>query len=156
MLNEQEKLSPCNCRDKTSCSLNGSCQHKSLAYSCKVSVPDIKQTYLHYIGLTEQIFKNRPYKHKNSFKYESKRNSTEISNFIRDRKKDKINVDLDLSILDKAKLYSLASKECMLCLTEKYHIIFFTKNLLNKCNELVTKFRHENKFYPPNYKGKQT
>ena len=30
ILNEQEKPSPCNCRDKTSCQLNGSCQHKNL------------------------------------------------------------------------------------------------------------------------------
>ena len=68
------------------------------------------------------------------------------------KKKEKINVDLDWSILDKAKPYSSASKKCMLCLTEKYHIIFSTKNLLNKRNELVTKCRHENKFYLRNYK----
>ena len=35
-----------------------------------------------------------------------------------------------------------ASKNCMFCLTEKYHIIFSTKNLLNKPNELITKCRH--------------
>ena len=66
--------------------------------------------------------------------------------------KEKINVCLDWSILDKAKPYRLASERCMLCLTEKYHIIFSTKNPLNKSNELVTKCRHENKFYLTNYK----
>ena len=71
----------------------------------------------------------------------SKRNSTELSNFIWGKKKEKINVDLDWSILDEAKPYSPASKKCMLCLTEKYHIIFSTKNLLNKRNELV-EMRH--------------
>ena len=40
----------------------------------------------------------------------------------------------------------------MLCLIEKYHIIFSTNNLLNKRNELVTKCRYENKLYLPNYK----
>ena len=30
ILNEQEKPSPCNCRDKTSCPLKESCQHKTL------------------------------------------------------------------------------------------------------------------------------
>ena len=59
------------------------------------------------------------------------------------KKKEKINVDLDWSILDKAKPYSPASKKCMLYLTEKYHIIFSTKNLLDKRNKLVTKCRHE-------------
>ena len=58
ILNEQEKPSPCNCRDKTSCPLNGSCQHKNLVYSCKVSTPDIKQNHPHYIGLTEHTFKD--------------------------------------------------------------------------------------------------
>ena len=36
---------------------------------------------------------------------ESKRNSTELSNFIWGKKKEEINVDLDWSILDKAKPY---------------------------------------------------
>ena len=61
-------------------------------------------------------------------------------------------MDLDWRILDKAKAYSPALKKCMLRLTEKYQIIFSTKNLLNKRNELVTKCRHENKFYFANYK----
>ena len=133
ILNEQEKPSPCNCRDKASCPLNGSCQHKKLVF--------------HYIGLTEHTFKDRLYKHNNFLRYESKRNSTELSNFIWIKKKEKIKVNLDWSILDKAKPYPSASKRCMLCLTEKYHIIFSAKNLLNKRNELVTKCRHENKFY---------
>ena len=88
ILNKQEKPSPCNCRDKTSCSLKGSCQHKNLVYSCKVSTPDLKQNHPHYIGLTEHRFKDRLYKHNNSFKYESKRNSTELSNFIWGKKKE--------------------------------------------------------------------
>ena len=61
-------------------------------------------------------------------------------------------LDLDWSILDKAKRYSQSSKELMLCLTEQQQIIFSTKNLLNKRNELLTKCRHENKFYLANYK----
>ena len=39
----------------------------------------------HYIGLTESAFKDRLYKRKNSFKSESKRNATELSNFIWDQ-----------------------------------------------------------------------
>ena len=66
--------------------------------------------------------------------------------------KEMINVDLDWSILDKARPYSPASKKCMFCLTEKYHIIFSKKNLLNKRKELLTRSRHENKFYLANYK----
>ena len=128
ILNQQGKPSPCNCRDKISCPLKGSCQHNTLVCSCKVSAPDLKQNHLHYIGLTDHTFKDRLYKHSNSFKYESKRNSTEIFNFIWGKRKEKINVDLDWSILDKVKSYSPFSKKCILCL------------------------RHENKFYLANYK----
>ena len=151
ILNEQERPSPCNCRDKTSCLLKGNCQHKNFVYSFKVSTPDLKQNYPHYIGLAEHTFKDRLYKHNNSFKYKSKETQ---QNFLISYgvKRKKFNVDLDWSSLDKAKPYSPASKKCMLCLTEKYHIIFSTKNLLNKHNELVTKCRHENKFNLANYK----
>ena len=53
-------------------------------------------------------------------------------------------MNLDWSILDKAKSYSPVSRKWTLCLTEKYHIIFSTKNLFNKYNEQGTKGRNEN------------
>ena len=77
-----DKPSPCNCRDKTSCPLNGSCQHKNFLCSGRVSTPYIKQNNSHYIGLAKHTFKDRLYKHNNSFQHMSKRNSTELSNFI--------------------------------------------------------------------------
>ena len=59
ILNEQEKPSLCNCRDKTSYPLKGSRQHKNLAYSCEVSTPDLKQNHPHWMRLTEHTFKDR-------------------------------------------------------------------------------------------------
>ena len=58
MLNEREKPYPRYCRDKTSCPLNRSFQHKNLVYFCQVSTPDIKQNRLHYIGFTEHAVKD--------------------------------------------------------------------------------------------------
>ena len=75
---------------------------------------------------------------------------TLISNFIWGKKKEKINVDLDLEI--RQNLVFQHQENAYKCLTEIYHVIFSTKNLLNECNELVTKCRHENKFYLANYK----
>ena len=46
------------------------------------------------------------------------------------------------SILNKAKP---GSKNYMLCLTEKYHILFLGLNFLNNPNVLISKCRHENK-----------
>ena len=57
ILDKQEKLSPCNCRDETSCQLKVSCQHKNILCSSKGSTSDLKQNHLHYIGVTEQTFK---------------------------------------------------------------------------------------------------
>ena len=57
ILNKQEKPSPCKGRAKTSCPLNGSCQHRNLVYSCKISTSDIKQNHPHYIGHAEHTFK---------------------------------------------------------------------------------------------------
>ena len=42
----------------------------------------------------------------------------------------------------------LNSRNCQLCLFEKYFIInsLDDKNLLNKRNEFITKYRHQNKY----------
>ena len=71
---KQEKPSAWNFRDRASLPWDGSCQHKHLAYSCKVSTPEIKQIHPHYFGLTGHTFKNRPYKH-NIFSIVIKRES---------------------------------------------------------------------------------
>ena len=124
----------------------------SLVYICKADTSNITGNYPHYIGLTENTFKDRFYKHKNSFKHESKRNATELSNFIWENKHVDTETNLVWSILDKARAYKPEAERCLLCLTEKYHIIFSKLNLLHSRNELVTKCRHENKLYLANVK----
>ena len=58
----------------------------SLVFICKPDTHNIIQNHPHYIGLTENTFKDRFYKHQNSFKYESKRNAKELSNFVWENK----------------------------------------------------------------------
>ena len=146
----------CNCRLKTSCPLNGDCLQSSLVYICKADTPDIIENHPHYIGLTENTFKDRFYKHKKLFKYESKRNATELSNFVWEKKHANTEMNLVWNVLDKARAHKPEAKRSMLCLTEKYHIIFSKLNLLNSRNELVTKCRHENEFYLANFKDNIT
>ena len=146
----------CNCRLKSSCPLKGDCMQSSLVYICKADTPNVIENHLHYIGFTENTFKDRFYKHKNSFKYESKRNATELSNFVWENKHTNTETNLVWNILDKARAYRPETKRCLLCLTEKYHIIFSKLNLLNSRNELVTKCRHESKFYLVNFKDNIT
>ena len=131
----------CNCCSKTFCPLNGDCLQSSLVYIGKVDTPNIIGNHPHYIALTENTLKGRFYKHKNSFQYETKRNATELSNFLWEN-----NANLMWNILDKARAYKPEAKRCLLCFTEKSHITFSKLNLLNTRNELETKCHHENKF----------
>ena len=146
----------CNFRLKTSCPLNGDCFQSSLVYICKADTLNIIENHLHYIGLTESTFKDRFYNHKNSFKYESERNATELTNFVWENKHVNIETNVMWNILDKAQAYKPEAKRCLLCLTEEYCIIFSKLNLLNLRNELVTKYRHENRFYLANFKDNVT
>ena len=138
----------CNCHTKTSCSLHVECLQSSLVYICKAMTSNNTDNHPHYIGLTENIFKDRFYKHRNSFKYESKGNATELANFAWENKRERTDTNLEW---DKASAYNTESKRCKLCSIEKYHIIFSKLNLLNSRNELVTKCRHENKYYLANF-----
>ena len=76
----------CNFIVKVSCPLDGNYLQSSLIYICKAAATKITNDHPHYIGLTENIFKDRSYKHKSSFRYESKKNATELPNFIWENK----------------------------------------------------------------------
>ena len=55
-----------------------------------------------------------------------------------------------------APAYSNQSKRCHLCLTENLYLIRAKKaSLLNKRSELISKCRHENKFYLANFTSRQ-
>ena len=76
----------------------------------------------------------------------------ELSNFVWENKHINTESNLVCNILGKARTYRPGTKRCLLCLTEKYHVIFCKLSLLNLRNELVTKCRHKNKFYLVNFK----
>ena len=81
-------------------------------------------------------------------------NQTELSKYIwcLKRKGDIFNMDWD--VLKRVPAYSCLSKRCDLCLTDKLMIVSADKaRLLNKRSEIITKCRHQNKFYLPNFVG---
>ena len=135
----------CNCRVKADCPLEGKCLDKSVIYKCHVKT-DENDNGIHYIGLTEGTFKKRWYNHCHDFRNESKEKSTELSKHIWDLKKEGKVPILKWEIIDHAPAYKNGSKNCNLCLTEKFHIITSKLNLLNKRTELISKCRHSNKF----------
>ena len=95
----------CNCIVKASCQLDGNYLQSSLVYICKAATAKVTNDYPHYIDLTENTFKGRLYKHKNSFRYKSKKNATELSNFVWENKHANTETSLEWKILDKARSY---------------------------------------------------
>jgi hypothetical protein len=146
----QESPKTCNCpkKEKPNCPLQGNCLAASIIYKAEVKVTNEPTNTKAYIGLTELTFKKRYYNHVQSFKKEAKKHSTELSRYVWQLKKKKKPHTISWSIVTKARPYSNGSKRCDLCLTEKLAIINADKqNLLNKRSELISKCRHENKFY---------
>ena len=91
----------CNCRVKESCPLNGDCLESSVVYSFEITSNNTPEDSPHYIALKEKhisrLYKHKSYrlcKHKSSFKYETKKNSTKLSNYVWDKKKDKQEISL--------------------------------------------------------------
>ena len=85
----------CNCRTKTSCPLHNECLQSSLVYICKTMTNNNTDNHPHYIRLTENTFKDRFYKHRSLFKYESKRNATDLSNFVWENKHERTDTNLE-------------------------------------------------------------
>ena len=145
---------PCNCRKKELCPMQGNCQAKNIVYKAEVQGPD---THKVYIGLTEPPFKLRFSNHKQSFKHQKYQNSTELSKYIWQLKTSSTPFDIKWSIATRSQAYTNETKRCDLCLTEKLAIIDAEKGtLLNKRPELISKCRHENKFYLRNFKRDDT
>ena len=155
ILNPQEQDiddQKCNCRRKELCPLQGNCLIKQVIYRGEVVNSSNEDTNNH-IGLTEHSFKDRLYKHRNSFKYRNKVNSTELSKHIWDLKDKQIEkVEIQWSILDRAPAYKNGTKHCDLCLTEKFHIIYQDFETLNSRNELLSNCRHKSKYLLSNFK----
>ena len=68
----------CNCRQKDICPLEGHCVDKELIYQC-ILKENTTNDGVNYNGFTENTFKDRFYKDRNSFKYKNRVNFTELS-----------------------------------------------------------------------------
>ena len=131
----------CNCRDKQSCLRNGRCLTESIVYRAEVHQArnNIVKTYT---GLTEwtNICKQRYNNDLSTFRHQKYENSTGISKYIWQKKRDNEECDVKSSIVQQTKPYSNMSKRCDLCTTEKLKIGDEDKSVSrNKRSELVSK-----------------
>lgn len=142
----------CNCRSKKNCPLDNNCLSPSLVYKASVTTKDDTAGKI-YIGLTEGTFKQRYNQHTLSLRNKKYANSTELSKHIWTLKDNKIEYTINWSILTTAAAYNNKAKRCNLCSAEKFYIIKADNStLLNKRSELISKCRHENKYYLSNFK----
>ena len=101
--------------------------------------------------MAETEFKTRFNNHKLSFKHKKYANKTKLSKYIWDLEESKREHKVEWSIVKRAKPYSSGNKTCSLCSAEKMAILSANKKLLlNQRSELLSKCRHENKFYASN------
>ena len=136
---------PCNCRVTEDCPLNGTCQVRSVVY--KVTITGEERDYT---GLTAQTFKQRYYTHQHSTRDSRYRHNTSVSKHVWAMKDEQNGYNIQWSVLPKFKDYqnSTLAKGCNLCLAEKLQITMANKDRsLHRRSELISKCRHENKFY---------
>ena len=135
----------CNCRNKDQCPLDNKCLTSSIIYNAQATTNNATNNY---IGLTEGTFKQRFSQHKATFKHRKYTNSTELSKYIWKLRDNNQDFNIKWTIISRARPYNNISKRCDLCLTEKLMIITANPDrILNKRSELISKCRHENKFY---------
>ena len=135
---------PCNCRVKEECPLIGTCQVPSGVYKATITTTSEERDYT---GLTAQTFKQRYNAHQHSMRDSRYRHSTSLSKHVWALKDEHVGYNIQWSVLRKAKDYQ-NTKKCNLCLAEQLEIIMANKERsLNRRSELISKCRHETKFY---------
>ena len=98
-----------------------------------------------YVGLTDTGFKSRFTNHKESFRNEAYSNQTELSKYVWQLKKAKVDYTIRF---DRSQSYYNATKRCKLCTLEKFYIICKQElATLNKRTELTSTCRHANKCF---------
>ena len=111
---------------------------------------NIRHTYIHtqITNFKEQLnFTERYRNHQSSFRCSNRRNETELSKYIWTLQDSKKPFQIKWKVFKKCKPYSNISKNCNLCLYEKF-IIICKKELssLNRRNELASSCPHRNRY----------
>ena len=146
---QTNKNRQCNCRNPVSCSLDGKCLTKTIAYKAVVSPITDFHTYYR----SSEDFKFHYSNHTKAFLNQHYKNYTKLSKHISDLKNTGIHHNIAWSIAAYASAYRCGPIRCDLCITEKHIIARANQNnLLKKRTEMVSKCRHKIKFIPKNIK----
>ena len=139
------KSRSCNCKRTDQCPLEGNCQARSIAYKATVNNGEgTKQ----YIGFTENTIEQRYSSYLQSMRHEKYESSTELSKYVWRSKRSSKDTDIKWSIHKRVPANFKSTKKCKLCLSEKLAIVSAERTTgLIKRSEMISKCRHEYKFY---------
>ena len=141
----------CNCRNSSSCPLQGKCLEKCIIYQADVT--DSNNNTKTYIGQTMRSFKKRLAEHKTSFNNQvSGHTKSELAAHIWKLKKEGINHSINWSIKRRGFAYKNGAKHCDLCAWEKLSIALANpETILNSRTEILAKCRLKKRYTLSNY-----
>ena len=124
--------------------MNGECLKSGVVYQATVTRTDTNTSET-YVGLTGDTFKARFRNHKSNFKIKAQTPETTLSGYVWKLKDSNVSFDVKWKILARARVFNASTKQCNLCLEEKYYIIYQPNMAtLNDRNELMN-CRHRKK-----------
>ena len=140
----------CNCINKTNCPLQEKYLSKNTLYQAYISSENLKKKI--FYGISETKLKTRYSNHKKSFNHEKYKNDTQLSDELWKTKVSKEEQVSVWKILGQYQPDNVNTKQCLLCLNEKLQIAtYWGNNMLNKRTEIISKFRHRNKYTLASY-----
>ena len=135
------KINPCG---TPCCPVQGACEQVGVVYRASVTETTSGKIET-YTGLTGRSFIDRWKEHQQDFEKPKNRTKTKLSSHIWELKDQGLNFIISWKILERAPTYSRVTKKCLLCLKEKYFIMYTRENSsLNKRNEVFNTCRHRN------------
>ena len=143
----------CNCDKNHPCPLNGECNKNNVVYKAQIESRNEEVNGFFYIGGATK-FKERWANHISSFRNMNCKQECALKHFIWKLKQDKIQFNINWSIMRQSKGYAAGDKACLLCLDEKLAIMENSKNLqlINKDISIGGKCLHKFKFLINNWK----
>ena len=131
----------CNCRNKDKCPVKNKCLSQNVVY--KATLP----SGINYIGMTSNTFKTRYTCHSQTFRDQSKQNSTTLAQYIW-RKQLGPNPNIKWEILKTSETYQPGQNTCNLCTEEKIQILKQANNPnnINSRSDFSTLCIHQKRF----------
>ena len=132
---------PCRHRGGNVCPLDGKCKTESLVYKATVICDNSIETYT---GLSEPSFRVRYANHQSDFRHPENRGKTTLAGHVWNLKDQNKDPTVNFEILKKARSFNPVNRKCMLCLYEKYFILFNPDGAtLNSRSEFFSSCRHK-------------